>query len=58
MGKGNGTFLRWTTKLSRGFIFLEFTGVSYRRLIVLNRRVRSILGTNTLVLNKTKIFSN
>jgi hypothetical protein len=56
MGKGKGSFIRWVTKLNRGFILLEFFGVNFLRLKSLNKQLTYILGSKTCILNKTNIF--
>jgi ribosomal protein L16/L10AE len=56
MGKGKGSFLRWVTRLPRGFILMEFKGLKYQRLIKLNKEVTKIFGTITCLININKVI--
>ena len=57
MGKGKGSFLRWVTKLNRGFMLIEFSGLSFWRIKKINKSLIKILGSPTHTLNKNNIFS-
>ena len=56
MGKGKGSFLRWATKLNRGFILMEFHGFNNLRINKINKSVMGILGSPTYTLSKNKLF--
>lgn len=57
MGKGKGGFLRWVTKLNRGFIFLELKNVNYQRVVCLNNQIQLSVGVKTIVINKINNLS-
>lgn len=51
MGKGKGVFLRWVTKLNRGFILFEFRGINIYRLSKFNNQVTNTIGSKTNLIN-------
>lgn len=57
MGKGKGSFLRWVTKLNRGFMLIEFSGFNFWRIKKLNKSLIKILGSPTYTLNKNNTIS-
>jgi ribosomal protein L16/L10AE len=53
MGKGKGNFLRWAVKLNRGYILIEFKGISFLLVKKINKKLAYTLGVTTFIKHKT-----
>ena len=57
MGKGKGSFVRWCSLIEKGFIFEEFTGISYIRLQKYAFKLEKKFKIPLQVINTTNCFT-
>jgi ribosomal protein L16/L10AE len=52
MGKGIGAFVRWSTKLIRGFTIIEFKNIHFARLSILQKKWKYYLNFPIIIIKK------
>lgn len=58
MGKGKGKFLRYSSRISRNFFFLEFSGFNIKSLIHLETLIKYRLGSKLCLVADYKMKVN